>query len=276
MTASPGEGNQAQSVQVKQACTVLYHALPALDASALQNALAEQLGKCSVEWAEGGKGGLPITAGVVQFGPHRIAMIALDAPVKEDVLARTVGVSPMPDERRAELINHKATIRLLYVGEAADAVGQLTALYRVAGVLVMQGGLGILNERAALAQPAELVELYLGQLGGDPPPLSMWVGAVTFNHEDEPERQRYFMRTYGMEQFGLPELGHGFGEREAADNVYHVLINVGLYMVENAPSVKIEPGQTAEFLKRTYLFTTPQGDKPEFGAPTGLLLLVQV
>src|SRR5439155_425791 len=110
---------------------------------------------------------------------------ALNAPVTKDVLARTVGVSPMPDELRRELIGHRAAIRLLYVGDAPEALDQLTALYAVAGALMQQDGLGIVNERAALAQPAELVDEYLPELGGNPPPLPLWIGVVTYGGEEE-------------------------------------------------------------------------------------------
>lgn len=262
-------------MQVKQACTVLYDALPPLDAHALQAKLEKHLGRVIVEWAAAGSTDLPLTAGVVQFGPHRIAMLAMNAPASEETLARTVAVSPMPEGRRGELMHHHAVIRLLHVGEEGDPLGQLTALYRVAGALLEQGGLGILNERAALAQPAELVEAYLPQLGTETPPLSMWVGAITFSTR-EGEPGPFFMRTYGMEQFALPELGIYYSDQSAADSIYHLLLNVGLYMVEGGPSLKIEPGQTAEFLKRSYLFTLPTGTRPEFSSPSGLLLLVEV
>jgi hypothetical protein len=269
----PGTGDGR--AQVKQACTVLYGELPSLDVRPLQDALEAQVGRVNVEWAAPGSTNLPLTAGIVQFGPHRIAMLALNAPASEETLARTVAVSPMPEERRRELMNHKAVIRLLHIGEGGEALGQLTALYRVAGALLRQGGLGILNERAALAQPAELVETYLGLLGTETPPLSLWVGAISFS-ATEGAPGRFFMRTYGMEQFDLPELGMYYSDQSAADAIYHLLVNVGLYMVEGGPSLQIEPGQTAEFLKKSYLFTLPSESGPEFQAPNGLLLLVEV
>ena len=270
---TPGNGDAR--VQVKQACTVLYDTLPPLEARPLQAALEKLIGPVNVEWAASDNTNLPLTAGIVQFGPHRIAMLAVNAPASADTLARTVAVSPMPEKRKQELMNYRAVIRLLHIGEGDDPLGQLTALYRVAGALLRQGGLGILNERAALAQPTELVETYLGDLGTETPPLSMWLGAITFS-ASEGAPGLYFMRTYGMEQFGLRELGMYYSEREAADEIYHLLINLGLYMVEGGPSLQIEPGQTAEFLQQSYLFTLPSESGPEFQSPTGLFLLVEV
>src|SRR5947209_2888061 len=131
-------------MEVKQACTVLYDTLPPLDSSVLQAGLEALVGPCQVECAASSGSNVPLTAGVAQFDQHRIAMIALNAPVKADVLARTVGVSPMPDELRVELMAHRAAIRLLYVGDDPEPSQQLTALYMMAGVLLHDGGLGIL------------------------------------------------------------------------------------------------------------------------------------
>src|SRR5205814_4646618 len=202
-------------------------------------------------WAAPSQSGLPLTAGVVRFAHHHIAMIALDAPVKQEVLARTVAVSPMPDELRTDLMAHSAAIRLLYVGEDAEPANQLTALYAVAAALLSYGGLGILNERATLAQPAELAASYLAQLGAQPPPLPLWVGVVTFLQDDLGPSQRYLMRTYGMEQFGLPELAMHFGDQSHADATYHTLLNVGLYLIESGTRLNIGPGHTAEFKGHT-------------------------
>jgi hypothetical protein len=262
-------------VEVQQACTVLYRELPALDPGALGARLRPAVGAARVEWAAPSRSGLPLTAGLARFGPHRIAMIALDAPVKDEVLDRTVRVSPMPEDLRGEMLRHQAAIRLLYVGDAPEPAEQLAALYLLAGALLRDGGLGVLNERAALAQPAELVEHYLSELGAGPLPLPLWVGVVTFSAEGNGSK-RYLMRTYGMEQFGQPELAIYFGDQANADGVYHTLLNVGLYLIEAGPGLQIGPGHTAEFMRRTYLFTEPQEDTPELSGPTGVLVLIEV
>lgn len=262
--------------QVKQACTVLYDSLPTLDAARLQADLQALVGPCEVEWAAPSNSDLPLTAGLVRWGQHRVAMLALDAPAKQEVLARTVAVSPMPEDLRQAMIAHKATIRLLYVGDAPAPLAQLTAIYSVTMALLMRGGLGVLNERAALGQPAELVLSYLPQLGGNPPPLELWIGAVTFSRENEGLSRQYLMRTYGMEQFALSELAVYMADRSAADDCYHLLLNIALYMIEGGPSLKMDAGHTAEFKKRTYLFTEPTSKDPEFASPTGLFVLVEV
>ncbi|MDQ3931106.1 MAG: hypothetical protein M3328_18415 [Chloroflexota bacterium] len=265
----------AKRVAVKQACTVLFDTLPPLDSALLQAVLQPSVGPCSVEWATSSGPDIPVLAGVAEFPPHRIAMIALKAPVKREVLDRTVAVSPMPGDLREGLMAHRATVRLLYVGDAEEPVAQLTALYRVATALVAQGGLGVLNERAALAQPAELVASYLPQLGSEVPPLGLWVGAVTFNL-GEGAGDDYLMRTYGMEQFSLPELGLYLRDSSTADTSYHILLNVCLYMVEGRGKLQMGAGNTVEFNKRTYLFTLPEETSPEFSSPSGLFLLREV
>jgi hypothetical protein len=174
------------------------------------------------------------------------------------------------------LLAHSATIRLLYVGDASEPLDQLVPLYAVAWALLAHGGLGIVNERAALGQPTEQVWSYLEQLGSKPPPLEMWVGVVTYNRDEVGEPGRYLMRTYGMDQFGLPELALYLDDRANADKTYHVLLNVALYMIEGSPSLTFEAGHRADFGGRTYLLTDPTSDDPEFTAPNGVLLLMEV
>jgi hypothetical protein len=277
LTSKPGNGNGAsERVAVKQACTVLYDALPDLDPARLQSQLEPLVGPCSIDWDQkAARDGMPLVGGMAQFGSHQVAMLALNAPVMKEVLDRTVGVSPMPEDKRAQLLGHKAAIRLLYLGNAPEPLEQLTALYHVAGALLSEGGLGVLDERAALAQPAELVESYLPQLGGDPPLVPLWVGVVTFDGGDEAVR-RYLIRTYGMEQFGLTDLGLYLAGRSGADDAYHLLMNVCLYLVEGQPSLHIEAGHTAEFNGRTYLFTTPEEHGAQPADDGGLMLLVEV
>ncbi|HKP54628.1 MAG TPA: hypothetical protein VJ183_18480 [Chloroflexia bacterium] len=270
-------GNRGR-VAVKQACTVLYNTLPPLDAARLRGILQRLVGPCEVEWGGALGPDKPMVAGVVRFDGHQIVLVAFDAPVREEVLARTVGVSPMPEEQRHTLMSHRAAIRVLYMEGTTGPVEQLMATYQVATALLSQGGLGILNERASLAQPLELLVNYLPPRSDEIPPLQLWVGVVTFGigEETEDEPQRYLMRTYGMEQMALPELGIYITDRSAADEVYDTLLNIGLYLVEGGEKLQIGPGHRAEFRGHTYLFTDPDQEGFEFASPTGLLMLVQI
>lgn len=280
MSDSSGNGggkSKGLKIDAKQACTVLYHDMPAPDARATEMVLRQLVGPSTVEWARvEGNVAVPMLGGVARFGLHEIAMIALNAPVREEVLERTVGVSPMPDEQRALLISHRAAVRLLYLGGSDDPAEQLTALYHVATALVTQGGIGILNERAALAQPTERLAEYLPVRPGDTLPIPLWVGVVTFNASEVDLHERYLMRTYGMEQFGRPELGIYTQNRGMADTVYHTLMNICLYIVEAGRRLEIGPGHRADFNGRTYLFTEPDQQGFQFGSPSGFLLLVEV
>jgi hypothetical protein len=271
---SSQEGNTHHS-DVQQACTVLFDRLPRLHPESLREVLEPLVGQCTVEWAEPTRSGLPLRAGLVRFAEHRVVPIALDAPLKEEVLERTVLVTPMPDDLRRAMLGHRATIRCLYMGDSPDPVQQLTALYAVAGTLMVNGGLGIVNERAALAQPAEQAYQYMQGLGEQPPPLPLWVGVVTYNREERGEAGRYLLRTYGMEQFGKPELALYLDDQSTADAAYDTLLNVGLYLIEGGARLHMEAGHTADYRGRTYLFTNPPGD-PIFAGPTGLFILIDV
>lgn len=263
-------------ITAKQACTVIYDRLPPLRSEVLRSVLQASVGPCVVEWAEANNRDVPMVGGMARFGQHTIVMIALNAPVRRELLERTVAVSPMPDELRQEMLAHGAAIRLLYTGDAEAGLDQLTALYRVAGALLAQGGIGLLNERAALAIPTELAMQYLPDLGSAAPPISLWVGAITFHVEDAGARRPYLMRTYGMEQLGLQELCIYMQDSSLADDAYHTLMNVCLYIAEGGPTLRIGVGDRADFNGRTYLFTEPDPDREELASPSGMLLLVEV
>lgn len=273
MTNQPASN---RGIAAKQACTVLFNKLPPLRPALLQIALQNTVGPCVVEWTQATRQDVPMVGGVARFGPHRIVMIALNAPVRPEMLERTVAVSPMPEELRQELLDHDAAIRLLYIGDAQKELDQLTALYQVAGALLSQGGLGVLNERAALALPTELATEYLADLGSDFPPISLWVGAVTFHLDDVAASRPYLVRSYGMEQLGLPELCIYLQDRSLADAVYHTLMNICLYIVESGSSLQIKSGDHVDFNNSTYLFTEPGLDMDALDSPTGILLLVEV
>ncbi len=272
MTAHSGNGG----IIAQQACTVLYDRLPPLRSDLLQARLQPVVGPCTTEWSEATSPNVPMVGGMVRFGEHTIVMIALNAPVRRELLERTVVVSPMPDDLRREMLAHGAAIRLLYTGGATHRVEQLRALYHVAGALLSQGGIGLLNERAALALPAELAAQYLPNLGSASPPISLWVGAVTFHLDDAGAARPYLMRTYGMEQLDLPELCIFMQDHSLADDAYHTLINICLYIVEGGSSLRIGVGDRADFNNRTYLFTGPGANREELASPAGMLLLVEV
>jgi hypothetical protein len=272
-----GNGGPDGQLPVRQACTILYKTLPSLDAARTQAELQELVGPCTVEWADIGPGDMAVVGGLAQFDVHRVVMIALSAQVRQEVLDVTVGVSPMPEEERQRLLDHGAAIRLLYVGDAGDPIEQLTAVYQVAGVLLGEDGLGIINERAALALPAALAKIHLPQLDDEVPPISLWTGVVTYRAgNQEGGREGYLLRTYGMDQCSLPELAIFIPDRAQADDAYHILINVCLYLVQGRPSMQIGVGDRVEFRERTYLLTDPGYSTPEFASDTGLLLLVEV
>jgi len=205
-------------------------------------------------------------------------MVALSVAVRPDVLDVTVGVSPMADEQREAFRTHGAAIRLFYMGDAVDPVEQLIALYSVAGAALRLDGIGIINERAALALPTDAAEVFLPQLNDEIPPIQLWTGALTFtvNTDADGKPSRFLLRTYGMDQCALPELGIRFTDLTLADDNYNALMNVCLYFVQHRNSVPLAVGDRVEFGSHTYLLTELESDDWEAASPTGLLLLIEV
>lgn len=279
MNPVASNGSAGGRIAVKQACTVLYNKLPPLESAPLRLILQRIVGPCEVEWGGTLDPNKPMVAGVVRFDGHEVVLIAFNTQVSDAVLARTAGVSPMPEDQRRLLLSHGAAIRALYMKGTDDPIEQLTALYQVATALISQGGIGLLNERAALAQPLELLLNYLPLRPDDgATPLPLWVGVVTFGMGESVDGspQRYLMRTYGLEQLGVQELGVYITDRSIADDVYDVLLNFGLYLVEGGAKLQVALGHRAEFRGQTYLFTDPDQQGVEFASPTGMLLLVPI
>jgi hypothetical protein len=282
-------GDQESGIPVRQACTVLYEALPDLKGTDLHAELENLVGTCTVEWAviapsAGAPAAASMLGGVATFAAaggdseHRVAMVALSVAVRPDVLDVTVGVSPMADEQREAFRTHGAAIRLFYMGDAVDPVEQLIALYSVAGAALRLDGIGIINERAALALPSDAAEVFLPQLNDEIPPIQLWTGALTFtvNTDADGKPNRFLLRTYGMDQCALPELGIRFTDLTLADDNYNALMNVCLYFVQHRNSVPLAVGDRVEFGSHTYLLTELDSDDWEAASPTGLLLLIEV
>ena len=283
-------GNQENGIPVRQACTVLYEALPDLKGTDLHTELENLVGPCTVEWAViAPAAGAPASAspmlgGVAIFAAsgtdieHRVAMVALSVAVRPDVLDVTVGVSPMAAEQREAFRTHGAAIRLFYMGDAIDPVEQLIALYSVAGAALRLGGIGIINERAALALPSDAAEVFLPQLNDEIPPIQLWTGALTFtvNTDADGKPTRFLLRTYGMDQCALPELGIRFTNLALADDNYNALMNVCLYFVQHRNTVPLTVGDRVEFGAHTYLLTDLESDDWDAASSTGLLLLIEV
>jgi hypothetical protein len=267
-------GGVSLRVSAEQSCTVLFEKLPTLDNDILAAHLDPWIGPCYTDVTRISSSALLV--GTVNFDLHRVVLLGMPAAVSKEALARTVGVSPMPEEMRAGLMDHQAAVRLLYVGDSDSSVEQLTALHSVAGALMEMGGVGLLNERAALALPAALAKHYLSQLGGGTLPIELWVGAVTFRIEDGAgaSEPRYLIRTYGMEQMRLPDLGMIMREQSQADDAYRVLLNVCLYMAEGSqPGEQLAAGDRVDFGGRSYLLTEAGEDIGQY-APGGRVLVV--
>jgi hypothetical protein len=263
-------------VSAEQSCTVLFERLPVLDNEGLSLVLNNWVGPCYVDVSS--MASSTLVAGTINFDIHRVVLLAMPMPVGKEALARTVEISPMPEASRDAMMAHRAAVRLLYVGDSTAPIEQLVATHSVAGALVEIGGVGLLNERAALALPAVLAHRYLSQLGGGSLPIQLWVGAVSFRlgEGSEVSEPRYAVRTYGMEQMRLPDLYTVMQDLKEADDAYRVLLNVCLYMAEEAPGQVIGEGDRVAFGGRSYLLTEPMEEIRQIAAGGRILAVIEV
>ena len=115
---------------------------------------------------------------------------------------------------------------------------QFVALAMVAGALSFEQGLAILNEGARTSIPANFArptdedEVKPSELWRSLPPLFLFAGFVKYEVEDAPG---VWMRTHGLEKFGLPNLATYTQGHHQGEEVFGIFGNVASYLLAQGP-----------------------------------------
>lgn len=147
------------------------------------------------------------SAGLVAWGHHAVRVALFDGPMPYGPVESCVTPALMPPEVKAGAARHRSHALLEHLGPERDPLGRYIALACVASALATFGATAVLNETARTACPAfDLIpargEDLLATL--DALPLTyLFIGFVRTN-VGAPAAP--WVRTYGAECFGLPDL----------------------------------------------------------------------
>jgi len=133
-----------------------------------------------------------------------------------------------PCQTRQEMLDHGAAIHPPIWAEADDPVEQLTALYRVAGVLLEEGWPSN-HQRARRPRPYQSWPGCISTVGAArcASHITLWTGVVTYKAGNEERARGYLLRTYGMDQCSLPSGDLHPGTHAWADGTLHPLLQRG-------------------------------------------------
>ncbi|HAP24480.1 MAG TPA: hypothetical protein DCR74_02240 [Achromobacter sp.] len=195
--------------------------------------------------------------GMVGWGNHVVRLEGVNAPYPKSALESCVAPSSYPDDVKDEVRAHASHIRLHYVGFETDPLEQYVALAAVAGALARiktLAALAVLNERARTSLPAGMVadEEYLAKDSVDIlrvlPFRMLFCGFREFKVEG---MHGVWMRSYGANAFGLPDLALLAIGQEQSESYYAVLDILIPHWVKTG--AEVAAGQTRQIAKRAYM-----------------------
>lgn len=180
--------------------------------------------------------------GLVGWDKHVVRLVGFNAPYPNASLELCVAPAHYPATVKDEIRAHASHIILYYAGVEEDVLEQYVALAAVAGALTGFGAMAVLNEHAHASLPAGVFDVE--SLGEDSLdilrtlPLNMlFCGFVKYEVEGV---QGVWMRTYGADQFGLPDfaaLAQGHHEGEYYSDIFN---NIMGYMRESGAELAAE------------------------------------
>lgn len=167
----------------------------------------------------------------VTFEGHSVQLAALESPVPEDVLLRTLDLSPWdPDFQDWVRARQQAHWLVRYGGVHTRGEEQYLALYRflacLADLPVDQQPLALLNEPAYTAHPFHFVQHVASHplTAREVPPAEFWTGCNGFDLETG-----MWLLSRGYRFFQQPELAYFPQSGESLDHAYNLLHEVFLY-----------------------------------------------
>ena len=177
----------------------------------------------------------------VRFGEHLIRVAGLPNPLPQDVVDRTIHVSPWQPQIRAAMRQHRSHLSLVYAGTHPDPVEKMIALYRVAFAFENENLLGVVNEHAWTAHPpADFLSPDRIVTYRDEIPFILWIGYVKFYLEPS----QYWLVTKGHHIFDVPDLTSLVSDPGDEEGTINRFIDIFYYLYEN--DVEVVAGDTLE------------------------------
>jgi hypothetical protein len=157
--------------------------------------------------------------GLAGWHKHVVKLVGFNVPMPAEVVEANVAPAHYDQELKACARAHASHVILYYSGYDDSPLEQYVALAMLAAVIAQFGGIILINESAHTSFPAQT--LATKSFDGDIlellrslPLLALYCGFVKYEVEGT---EGVWMRTYGANSFGLPDLailadGHHQGE----------------------------------------------------------------
>ncbi len=174
--------------------------------------------------------------GLAGWGRHVVKLVGFDAPMPAESLEACLAPSHYGQDLKDEVRQHKANIILYYGGYDATPLEQYIAVGLVAGALARLGAIAVINETARTSLPAGVLgdDGHGGNLAGflreDLPLLMLFCGFVKYEVENV---DGVWMRTYGANRLGLPDLAYLAAGHEQGQSTFGMFSNILAYLVES-------------------------------------------
>jgi hypothetical protein len=248
-----------------------------LDAAALTKSLrahhpSMSEGSCELDAALA-KQGTPL--GLVGWGSHVVKLVGFDVPMPAQIVEKCVAGAHYGPELKAKARAHASHVILYYAGNELDPLEQYVALAVVAGVLAKHGAMLVLNESGHTSLPASVFTGegvkgdLLGLLRSLPIPM-LYSGFVKFDVEGV---NGVWMRTFGNELLGLPDLAHLATGHDQGQSTFDMFCNLLNYL--RSSKAALAPGHTMEIGKGTVLKIRAPGEREEFLESKGTMLVLE-
>jgi hypothetical protein len=212
--------------------------------------------------------------GMVGWEKHVIQMVGFDVPYPAAAFEACVAPAHYPQELKQHARLHKAHVILRYAGQESSPFEQFVALAATAGALAHLGAIVVLNESGHTSFPAAALSGLdskgdiMDLLRALPVPI-FYCGFVKLEVEGI---AGVWMRTYGAQLLGLPDLAAHATGHEEGQRYFDIFDSIFRYLRES--SARLADGHTMQIDEEYLRFRAPN-EEEEFLQSGAELLVVE-
>ena len=209
----------------------------------------------------------------VNYDEHVIEVAGFPSPLPTEVMERTIYASAWSPDLKELLQSHLLNIVLSYAGSHPDPIEQYMALYKVAGIMLDESLLGVINEPSWTCHPAGVIEQILDRqflsICRQSPPLIYWTGFVRGQLGDE-----YWALSKGNHLFGVPDFAYSLDYGTNAFEVNQIMHSIFDYIYFE--KVSFEAGDAIRLDEDTFfLFEEPDEAHANVFATPGNVFIIR-
>ena len=223
--------------------------------------------------------GTPIA--LIGWGQHAIRMVGFNAPMPPKISELCIQGAHYSQAIKAQARACHAHALLYYGGQDQSPLEQYAALAAVAGVLSEHGALLVCNESARTSLPANVlgVAAFSAAAGTGGiwmmlrhfPLLMLYCGFVKYELEGT---AGVWMRTYGCQMLGLPNLGFLAAGHHMGRETYEMFENLLGYIRDSG--AEVAPGHTLQLGDKKLRTRSPTQHEPFLNDTPGEFLVLEL